>query len=135
MSSPGCARFAAASGFCRQHSEPAHVDRPAADRAQRRAIFEQRLAGGDYRELFGPELNKIMRQAAAEASVDDEIGALRYAMARVLAEEDDPLRLSQAVAKLGAATVAAIRARRLLAGETADALTNAVTSILLELEP
>lgn len=131
----GCNRFAGAGGFCRSHSRAVDIDSSADDRAQRRALFQERLAAGDYRQLLGPELNSIIRQAATENSVDEEIGALRYAMKVVLATETDPVRLAQAISKLGAASISAARARRLLAGGTADALTDAITNILLELEP
>jgi hypothetical protein len=135
--STGCTNWARESGFCSRHTREqlVHADRSEAeDRRARREAFEARLAGGDYRQLLGPELNQIMRQAAAADGVDDELGALRYAMMRVLAEETDPERLAKSVAKLGQASIAAVRAKRLLAGQTADALTDAITNILMELE-
>lgn len=130
-----CTNYARETGFCAKHNRPAiNVDR-SDDEARRakRDAFDQRLAAGDYRQLLGPELNQIIRQAAAAEGVDDELGAIRYAMAYVLANETDPERLAKSIAKLGVAGIQAQKTKRLLNGVSADALTDAVTNILLEL--
>mgnify|MGYP001445024594 FL=1 len=75
----------------------------------------------------------MIAQAAAEASVNHELGALRYVLARLLAEEEDPIALAKAVARVASVSVQAARAQRAISGAVADSLTDAVTQILIEL--
>ena len=95
--------------------------------------FRARLDAGDYRGLFGPRLNELMLQAAAEHGVDDEIAVLRIVMARLLAEEDDPVTLAKEISRVAAVSIQAARARRAITGKLAEGLTDAMTSILTEL--
>ena len=106
------------------------------DRERRQAAaaeFRVRLEAGNYRSLFGPSLNELMLQAAAENGVDDEIAILRIVMARLLAEEDDPVTLATAISRVAAVSIQAARARRAITGKLAEGLTDAMTSILTEL--
>jgi hypothetical protein len=61
------------------------------------------LERGDYRELFDPATSQVMAQAAAVRGLEDEIGALRVALARLLAEERDPNKLALSLARIVAA--------------------------------
>ncbi len=54
--------------------------------------FERRVARGDYGALFDEPLRRVMHQASAVDGVTEEIGALRFVLARVLVEEEDPAR-------------------------------------------
>jgi hypothetical protein len=106
------------------------------DRERRQAAaaeFRARLEAGDYRGLFGPSLNELMIQAAAENGVDDEIAILRIVMARLLAEEDDPVTLATAISRVAAVSIQAARARRAITGKLAEGLTDAMTNILTDL--
>jgi hypothetical protein len=124
---PGCNRFAAPAHLaCR-----AHITADADETARR---LDWAAMAGSYRELLGPTLSRIMAEAAADTGLDDEVGALRVTMARVLSEESDPVRLAQAISRLSAASVAAARARRAITGELADNLTDALSQILLDLD-
>ena len=113
------------------------ADRTAREDRERRqeaaAEFRARLDAGDYRGLFGPRLKELMLQAAAEHGVDDEIAILRIVMARLLAEEDDPVTLAKEISRVAAVSVQAARARRAITGKMAEGLTDAMTSILTEL--
>ncbi|TVR76960.1 MAG: hypothetical protein EA415_00630 [Sphaerobacteraceae bacterium] len=65
--------------------------------------------------------------------LDDEIGALRLVLARVLESEDDPRRLAASIPRIVDALVRATRAQRQVQGDQAEGLTEALTQVLLEL--
>ena len=113
------------------------ADRTAREDRERRqdaaAEFRARLDAGDYRGLFGSKLNELMLQAAAENGVDDEIAVLRIVMARLMAEEDDPVTLAKEISRVTAVSIQAARARRAITGKLAEGLTDAMTSILTDL--
>lgn len=96
--------------------------------------FRRRVARGEYRDLFDDALARILAQAAARQDVDDEIGAVRYALARLLAEEQDPSRLALGVTRLTRAAVATSRERRESKQDQPDGLTEAMTRILADLD-
>ena len=98
------------------------------------ASFRTRLESGDYRELLGKRLGEVMAQAAAEAGVMEELGALRIVMARLLTEEDDPVVLAPLIARIASVSIQAARAQRAINGRLAESLTEALTTILAELE-
>ena len=150
----GCTNFArSASGFCAAHKNESRrregeqsgrgesltfADRAAQEEHERRraaaAEFRARLEAGDYRGLFGRQVAGLMAQAAAEAGVDDEIAILRIVMARLVAEEDDPVTLAKAISRVAAVSITAARARRAINGQLAEGLTDAITSILAEID-
>jgi hypothetical protein len=105
------------------------------ERRQRAAgEFRTRLDAGDYRGLFGERLAGVMEQAAAEAGVGDELAVLRIVMARLLAEEDDPVVLAKAISRVAAVSIQAARIQRAISGQVAESLTDAITTILAELD-
>ena len=111
------------------------AERTARERRQEAAReFRRRLEDGDYRGMFGSRLNTLMVQAAAERGVGDEIAVLRIVMARLLAEEEDPVTLAQAISRVAAVSIQAARAQRTINGQLAEGLTEALTSILTELD-
>ena len=96
--------------------------------------FRARLESGDYRELFGGRLGEVMAQAAEEAGVADELGALRIVMARLMEEEDDLVVLAGLVARVASVSIQAARIQRAITGQLAESLTEAVTTILADLD-
>jgi len=76
----------------------------------------------------------IALPADIEAELAGEIGALRVAMARLLAEESDPGRLAQGVARVAAATIQAVRAQRALAADPRQTVASTVVRLLSELD-
>ena len=109
----------------------------AAARARRATeAFRRRLEAGDYRGLYDRRLSGVIAQAASERSLDDEIGALRFVLARLLAEEQeqDAAKLAASVARVVGVAVQAARAQRAIGGELADGLTEALTQILAEFD-
>jgi len=109
------------------------VEREDAERRQKAADeFRARMDAGDYRGLFGDRLGGLMAQAAADGGVADELAVLRIVMARLLAEEQDPVVLAKSIARVAAVSIQAARAQRAINGQLAESLTEAITSILAE---
>jgi hypothetical protein len=109
-------------------------DSPAGRRRAAKAAFRARLESGDYRELFGGRLGEVMAQAAEEAGVVTELGTLRIVMARLMEEEDDLEVLAGLVARVASVSIQAARIQRAITGQLAESLTDAVTTILADLE-
>jgi hypothetical protein len=81
-----------------------------------------------------PELRAWIAEQGRKESLAEEIGALRAVLARLLATDGaDAGRLSQSVPRVVNAIVRALRAQRLLAGETAGDLNEMLTRILADL--
>ena len=94
--------------------------------------FRARLARGEYRALFEPPLGEVLTQAAAEQGLADEIGALRVAMARLLAEEEDASKMAVGVARLAGVAIQAVKARQAIEEGTSGELTAALSRMLDE---
>jgi hypothetical protein len=111
--------------------------RPLTESGRRRAAataFRARLEAGDYRELFGGRLGELMARAAEEAGVTQELGALRIVMARLMEEEDDLVVLAGLVARVASVSIQAARIQRAITGQLAESLTDAVTTILADID-
>jgi hypothetical protein len=122
----------------RQGTSDSSGDQPSRTESGRRraakAAFRARLESGDYRELFGGRLGEAMAQAAEEAGVTDELGALRVVMARLMEEEDDLVVLAGLVARVASVSIQAARIQRAITGQLAESLTDAVTTILADID-
>jgi hypothetical protein len=82
--------------------------------------------------LFDEPVRRILAQAAAEAGLDRELGALRLVLARLLMEDDDPVR--QAVAVTRVATAARIVRTQAAVGGQRDTLQEWIHEVLTELD-
>jgi hypothetical protein len=110
--------------FCRSHQTV--LDR---------AVGRQ---NGSTDELVRRRIASILLRAGAPDEerappLDDEIGALRLVLARVLETEEDPRRLAISIPRIVDAMVRATRAQRQVQGDQAEGLTEALTQVLLEL--
>jgi hypothetical protein len=121
----GCRAWAMRGGeFCRAHQTV--LDR-AVDRQN-----------GVTDELVSRRIASILLRAGVPEQerappLDDEIGALRLVLARVLETEDDPRRLATSIPRIVDALVRATRAQHQVQGDQAEGLTEALTQVLLEL--
>ena len=84
--------------------------------------------------MLGRRLGEVMAEAAGEAGVADELGALRVVMARLLTEEDDLMVLAPLIARIASVSIQAARVQRAISGQLAESLTEALTTILTDLE-
>jgi hypothetical protein len=96
--------------------------------------FRERLARGEYRALFEPPLGDVLTQAAAERPLVNEIGALRVALARLLAEEEDASKLAAGVARIAVVAIQAAKAQRALGEGTSEEVVAALAELLDELD-
>jgi len=69
--------------------------------------FRQRAKHGRFDQLLEAPTRRMLEQAAAVEGFELELGALRYGLMRVLAEETDPTRMALALARLSNAGVRA----------------------------
>ncbi len=100
--------------------------------------FHERLEAGSYRALYDDPIANVMHQAAvmvAEQGLIDELGALRIVLARIVMEEQDLTRLAANVTRVAHVAVQAARAQRVISGATAEGLMNALTQVLIEVNP
>ena len=131
MTSPGASDFRPPTSDSAGESLDSSTPRPHDSSA---AAFRARLESGDYRALLGRRLSEVMAEAAGEAGVGDELGALRVVMARLLTEEDDLEVQARLVARIASVSIQAARTQRGISGQLADSLTEALTSVLTNLE-
>lgn len=108
----GCGRWTrAGDAFCSRHQmESDGLESLALDHAEP-AAFRQRLESGDYDALLGPGLRETLRAAAA-GGLEEEIGALRVTLMRLLQEEGDPSRMAAGIARVAGVAVQAVRLRQ-----------------------
>lgn len=90
-------------------------DEETSEQDARRRLALERLrraaAEGDYDGLLDPALWRLLDAAALTVGFGREIGALRFAMARLLAEEEDPRQLSLHLARITMAIIRVTHAR------------------------
>ncbi|HEV2529183.1 MAG TPA: hypothetical protein VGT61_12120 [Thermomicrobiales bacterium] len=84
------------------------------ERLMARERTRQAIARGDYAGLIAPGLQKVLAAAAVagDGGQGDAIAALRYAMYRLLAEEEDPRQLAGNLTKVVNSLRLAVRARQ-----------------------
>ena len=80
-------------------------------------------------------LEELARQLEAGESIGlaGEIAAARLTLARLLRQEEDPVRLADGIAKAASVVFKARQIERLASGEAAESLAGAATRILEEL--
>ena len=103
--------------------------------AEQRERFRERIALGRYDDLFETPVRNVLREGAAIRGVDEELGAIRFALAKLLAEELDASKLAAGVARLTSAAVQAMRLGRTLGDSTDDELAALVDQLLAEVGP
>lgn len=143
----GCGRFTRASDvFCSRHQDGGEPTAGGSPTPLRNASaepadsigFQERLEARSYQALYDDPIAKVMHQAAAmvaEQGLLDELGALRIVLARLVMEEQDLTRLATNVTRVAHVAVQAARAQRVISGAAAEGLTNALTQVLLEINP
>lgn len=83
-----------------------HAEDP---RLELREQFRERVRQGDYDALLDAPLRNLLRDGAAIRGVEEELGAIRFALAKLLAEELDASKLAAGVARLTSAAVQAMK--------------------------
>jgi hypothetical protein len=116
----GCGRFVRPDArFCGRHGPVS--DEPIPFRREARPVL--RLVPTE------PEATQT-----AESGLTEEIGALRFVLHRLLAEEDDLARLATGVARIASVVIQAAKAQQALSGNRSDELAAALMRALAELD-
>jgi hypothetical protein len=68
-------------------------------RRERQDRFARRVKRGDFGKLLDAATSKVLQQAATDRTYQLELGALRFAIARTISEEEDAHRMSLAIAE------------------------------------
>ncbi len=76
----------------------------------------------------------VLREGAAIRGLDEELGAIRFALAKLLAEELDASKLAAGVARLTSAAVQAMKMEQAIGDETDESLADLLNQILIDLE-
>lgn len=137
---PGCGRFVRRDDeFCgrhQPHGPPEAIADAVLDGATDRADrFRARMAGRSYRDLIDPDVRAVLDDAAGQPGLRDEIGALRLALAKLVALEDDPVRMATSIARVAAVAIQAMRVQQVLADPAADGLAAVLERVLAGTAP
>ncbi len=107
---------------------------PADSRLELQKRFQERVASGRYADLFDERVRRVLCEGAAIPGPDEELGAIRFALAKLLAEELDASKLAAGVARLTSAAVQAMKLDR-ARGDAAEAsLAELIEEILVDLD-
>ena len=137
---PGCRAWAMRGMmFCSSHRRGEHSDESKTQpdgRRERSDLFAEMARAGRHDELVERTICKLVESGGGDLSLSEEIGSLRLILRRVMAVDgldSDPKDTAQTVARLANAIVYAVQAQRAISGRLADDLTEALTTILIEM--
>lgn len=139
---PGCRAWAMrGASYCAAHRsmerESGVFDRECNDgRLGRSDDFARAVRSGQADQLIERAVQQVIRQAGQDGSLQNEIGALRVVLNRVIAMdalEGDPAKTAATVARLVDSLVRAVKMQRALQGDLADDLAGALTTVLIEM--
>lgn len=84
-------------------------------------------------QRLSQDLQEDIEAGGEPGDLTGEIGVLRAALVRAMAEIEDPIELARAVSTLVSATRQALLAQRIVSGDKAADLTDALTRVLADL--
>lgn len=116
----------------RKHSKH-HWD-DTGDHEDRRASFQQRVRHGEYQSLYDASIRVLIEQGAAIEGIEQELGAVRFALAKLMAEEEDAGKLAIGVARLASATVQLLKVIKPAATDSDEPAIASLNRILIDLE-
>ena len=76
---------------------------------------------------------RLVEEMSEAGDLQDEIGIMRAVLVKLMVEVDDPVELANAAAKVAAATRGLLLTQRVVAGDAAGDLTDALTKVLAEM--
>ncbi len=95
--------------------------------------FQRRVDRGRYDELLRPQVRELMRAGAAIHGLDEELGAIRFALQKLMAEETDANKLAAGIARLTSASVQAMKLGQALGNASDASLADLFNEILAEM--
>jgi hypothetical protein len=135
---PGCRAWAMRGAkYCYAHRTlDQTLDESIDGRKVRSSDFARAVRSGRADHLIEQAVQQVIRQAGESGSLQQEIGALRIVLNRVIAMdalEGDPAKTAATVARLVDSLVRAVKMQRALEGDLADDLAGALTTVLIEM--
>lgn len=110
------------------------LEKPADPRVELRDRFRERVESGRYADLLDERVRRVLREGAAIPGLDEELGAVRFALAKLLAEELDASKLAAGVARLTSAAVQAMKLDRARGDAAETSLAELIEEILVDLD-
>lgn len=111
------------------------ADEPTRDPvAELREAFRARMAEGRFDALLDGPMRQLLREGAEIRGLDVELGAIRFALVKLLAEEQDAGKLASGVARLVSAAVQAMKMGQTISDEVDESLADQLNQILIDLE-
>lgn len=98
--------------------------------------FAAGIKNGAYRELYRNNLLSIFDQAVERlktSGLNEEVGSLRYVLARLMNEEQDLSRLSNNVARIVSVSIRTVQIHNAITGQSTNELVNQMTDLLKEI--
>ncbi len=95
--------------------------------------FRRRVEAGEYRELLDGRMRQVIEQGAAVDGLEEEMGAARYMLMRLLVEEEDIGKQALGVSRIITAAARVARARAAIGTREEDTLTAFVNERLREI--
>lgn len=111
-----------------------HHDEEADRSRKQRERFQERLKRAEYGALYDPPVKTVIEEAAAIPGIDQELGAVRFALAKVLNDVEDAIQLAGTVARLAACTAQLLRVVRPTVRESDEQLISTLNQIMVDLE-
>ncbi len=109
-------------------------EQPGDRRVELRERFQERVEAGRYADLLDERVRQILREGAMLPGLDEELGAIRFALAKLLAEELDASKLAAGVARLTSAAVQAMKLDRTRGDAVETSLAELIEEILVDLD-
>src|SRR5215218_10332073 len=106
------------------------------DEERRREVaegFRKRVERGEYGALLDGRMQEVLMQAAAREGLEEEMGAARYVLARLLVEEEDIGKQALGVSRIITAASRVARARKAIGPGQEDTLTAFINERLREI--
>lgn len=125
--------------FCASHRGDefgVETEEQESPRQRRSELFAELARSGRHEELVERTIRQLVQSGGGDLSLQEEIGSLRLILRRVMAVDaldGDARDTAQTVARLANAIVYAVQAQRAISGRLAGDLTEALTTILIEM--
>ena len=136
---PGCRAWAMRGAmFCASHRALEHTisAETTDERQQRSDAFAKAVRSGQIEQLIDLAVERVIRKEGEGGSLQNEIGALRIILNRVIAMDaldGDPTKTAATVSRLVDSLVRAVKMQRALQGDLADDLAGALTTVLIDM--
>jgi hypothetical protein len=96
--------------------------------------FRRRVEAGEYGALLDGRMREVLAQAAARDGLEEEMGAARFVLMRLLVEEEDLGKQALGVSRIITAAARVARARKAIGPGEEDTLTAFINERLREIE-